>query len=63
MRRLLLVLALLLAVLLAPVARNELACTEAATPLPARVALLPVEFHRPLANTLLTYPEWSIVHA
>lgn len=63
MKRLVLGLVLLLVVLLLPVARNELACTEAAVPQPARAALLPAEFHRPLVNTLLTYPEWSIVHA
>ncbi len=54
---------LALGLLLAPVARNELACTASAAPPPPRAALLPAEFHRPLANTLLTYPEWSIVHA
>jgi len=63
MKRLLLVPLLLLVALLAPVARNELACSEPAAPQPPRAALLPAEFHRPLANTLLTYPEWSIVYA
>ena len=63
MRRLLLVLMLLAAALLLPVARNELACRETAVPQPTRAALLPAAFHRPLANTLLSYPEWSIVHA
>lgn len=56
--------ALLIAVvgLLAPVAYVELACRGEAQAAD-HAALLPPEHHRPEARTLLTYPEWHIVHA
>ena len=60
--RLLLVLVLGLALLLAPVAYNDLACT-APTDSEDYAAILPPEQHRAEARTLLTYPEWHIVHA
>jgi hypothetical protein len=55
--------ALLLVVgLLSPVAYVELFCQG--TPLTAgREPILPPEDRRPESNTLLTYPEWHIVHA
>ena len=52
----------LVAVLLAPIGYVELACRPKA----AKVAyqpILPPEHHRPEGRTLLTYPEWHIVHA
>ena len=48
--------------LLMPVGYNELACI----PKPVEndyLAVLPPEHHRPESRTLLTYPEWHIVHA
>jgi len=60
--RLALVIALAGAALLAPVGYVELACRG--EPLAdSHTALLPPEHRRPEANTLLTYPEWHIVHA
>jgi hypothetical protein len=48
----------------APVARNELLCVEPRLPAAAPYqSVLPRETHRNFADTLLTYPEWSIVHA
>lgn len=48
----------------APIARNEFLCVEARLPASAPYqALLPRETHRNFADTLLSYPEWSIVHA
>lgn len=61
-KRLLGALVVAILALLAPVAYVELACT--ADPLPGdRLTLLPPEHHRPEARTLMTYPEWHIVHA
>ncbi len=62
LRRLFWTAILLVLALLAPVAYVEVACrgvpvTAAAEP------LLPPEHWRPESNTLLTYPEWHIVHA
>ena len=60
--RLVLVLALLLIALILPVGYVEFACKgdrEGA----AYAAILPPEHHRAEARTLLTYPEWHIVHA
>lgn len=60
--RLVLLLALLVAGLLLPVGYVEMACIRK----PAETdyaALLPEDHHRPEARTLLTYPEWHIVHA
>ena len=60
--RILLTLLVVVALLLAPVAYNEVACRggEVSTNAPS---LLPPEHHRPEARSLLTYPEWHIVHA
>lgn len=52
-------LALLLA---APVLRNELTCQGDAAP-SAYTPILPLEHTRAEARTLMTYPEWHIVHA
>lgn len=60
--RLALVLVALFAVLLAPVAYVELACKGEETPQDYAAILAP-EHHRAEARTLLTYPEWHIVHA
>ncbi len=62
LRRLVWTALLLVLALLSPVAYVELACqgepvTGAVEP------ILPPEHHRPESNTLLTYPEWHIVHA
>ncbi len=55
-------LVLLIVILLAPVAYNEVACRgqSAAT---AYEPQLPSDHHRLEARTFLTYPEWHIVHA
>ncbi len=60
-RALILVVALCLA-LLAPVAYTETACRPSGQPA-AYAAILPPQHHRPESRTLLTYPEWHIVHA
>lgn len=52
----------LLILLAAPVAYNELACVKPTRP-SDYAAILPAEHHREEARTLLTYPEWHIVHA
>ncbi|MFZ5962042.1 hypothetical protein ACOXXX_03745 [Thalassococcus sp. BH17M4-6] len=62
MLRLLLVLVIVIAGLLAPVAYTELACTAPVKP-DSYDATLPPEHHRNEGRTLLTYPEWHIVHA
>jgi len=60
--RALLALALVILALLAPVAYVETACRG--TPLAdAYAPILPLEHRRPESRTLLTYPEWHIVHA
>ncbi|MBV7407973.1 hypothetical protein [Maritimibacter sp. DP1N21-5] len=53
---------LIVVVLMLPVARNELSCTA---PVEAQsyVPLLPEGQRRAEARTLMTYPEWHIVHA
>ena len=48
--------------LLSPVAYVELACRGEPVAV-ASGAILPPEHRRPGSNTLLTYPEWHIVHA
>lgn len=58
----LLVLALLLGALLAPVGYSELACQSDVAP-DTYTPILPPEHHRAESRTLLTYPEWHIVHA
>ena len=60
--RLVLVVVLFVFALLLPVAYVEFACTGDAEPQPY-ASILPPEHHRPEARTLLTYPEWHIVHA
>lgn len=61
-KRLLLVLLLLIAALLAPVGYVELACRGEIRE-SDYVSLLPPEHHRLESRTLMTYPEWHIVHA
>lgn len=46
----------------APVAYVETACRPTGEPVPYQAILVP-EHHRPESRTLLTYPEWDIVHA
>lgn len=58
----LLVIALLVLILLAPVGYNELACRPQGAA-QAFTSLLPPKDHRPESRTLMTYPEWHIVHA
>lgn len=60
--RLLLVLLVLVGLLLAPVAYNEAACQGGRVD-GSYASLLPPEHHRAESSTLLTYPEWHIVHA
>lgn len=60
--RLVLVLVVLVAVLLAPVAYIEVGCRGTSVS-DDYVSILPPEHHRAEARTLLTYPEWHIVHA
>ncbi|MEM9433863.1 MAG: hypothetical protein AAGA12_08070 [Pseudomonadota bacterium] len=60
--RVLLAVGVLVALLLSPVAYNELACRPEGAAQPY-TALLPEADHRPEARTYLTYPEWHIVHA
>lgn len=61
-RRLLLALAIIAIGLLMPVIYNELACIPKTQP-DDYTSILPPEHHRPESRTLLTYPEWHIVHA
>lgn len=62
LKRALLAALLLVLLLLSPVAYVELACKG--EPVASDYdALLPPEHHRPEARTILTYPEWHIVHA
>ncbi len=60
--RLVAVLVLLVVALLLPVAYVELACRGEAVP-DTYASLLPPEDRRAESRTLLTYPEWHIVHA
>ena len=59
-----LALAVVLAItgLLSPLVYIETMCRPVGQPA-AYTPLLPVDWHRPEARTLLTYPEWHIVHA
>lgn len=61
-KRMILVVVLLVAALLAPVLYVETLCRGDGIAAPY-VALLPPDQHRQEARTLLTYPEWHIVHA
>ena len=56
------ILLLLLIGLLAPIGYIELACRPEGSGL-EYAAILPPDQHRPEGRTLLTYPEWRIVHA
>lgn len=60
--RLVLVLAVLLIGVILPVGYVEFACKGDRATQPY-TAVLPLEHHRAEARTLLTYPEWHIVHA
>ncbi len=60
--RLILVAVLLIMALILPVGWVEFACTGEREPQPY-ASILPPEHHRAEARTLLTYPEWHIVHA
>jgi hypothetical protein len=62
LKRLGLLLGLVTLGLLAPVGYVELACRPTGEPTNS-AAILPPEHHRPEGRTLLTYPEWHIVHA
>jgi len=62
LKRLIVVVVLLVAALLAPVLYVETLCRGDGVAAPY-VPLLPPEQHRQEARTLLTYPEWHIVHA
>ncbi len=61
-KRLVLLLVLLVIGLLLPVGYNELSCIPK-TKDSTYTAILPPEHHRSEARTLMTYPEWHIVHA
>ena len=56
------ILLLLVIGLLAPIGYIELACRPEGGG-PEYAAILPPDQHRPEGRTLLTYPEWHIVHA
>ena len=56
------VVALMFAFGASPVAYVELACRPSVVP-SSYTPILPPEHHRPEGRTLLTYPEWHIVHA
>ncbi len=62
MKRLLLVVLICAVALLAPIAYVETACKGSAQVLPYK-PVISAAFHRPETRTLMTYPEWDIVHA
>lgn len=62
LKRGLIAVVLLILGLIAPVAYVETACRPTGVSEPYK-AILPPEHHRPETRTLLTYPEWDIVHA
>jgi len=62
LKRLAILLIVLIALLLAPAAYVAVGCKGDGT-LVEYAALLPEEHQRPETRTLLTYPEWHIVHA
>jgi hypothetical protein len=62
LRRVLILLAMVIAGLLLPVAYIETACRADVQP-NRYTPLLPAAWQRPEGRTLLTYPEWHIVHA
>ena len=55
-------LVLIVAGLLSPIAYVEIACSSDVGS-DDYDAILPAQYHRPESRTLLTYPEWHIVHA
>ncbi|SLN11022.1 hypothetical protein ROA7450_00053 [Roseovarius albus] len=62
LKRIVLVVALVVVGLALPVGYNELACVR--KPVESEyAAILPPDQHRAESRTLLTYPEWHIVHA
>jgi len=63
LKRLAFVLVLLVAALLAPVGYVEVACKGEPVTADPYDPLLPPEWHRAEGRTLMTYPEWHIVHA
>lgn len=62
LKRCILVLLILIVLLLSPIVYVEVACRGDA-PMTDYKPILPAEHHRSEAKTLLTYPEWHIVHA
>ena len=62
LKRAVIILLLLVIGLLAPIGYIELACRPEGGG-PEYAAILPPDQHRPEGRTLLTYPEWHIVHA
>ncbi len=62
-KRLLIVAVLLIAALLAPVGYVEVACRGGDAVASDYEPILPPEWHRAEGRTLMTYPEWHIVHA
>ncbi len=62
MRRLVLLIVVVALCLVAPIIYVETSCKGTAQFQPYD-ALLPPEHHRPETRTLMTYPEWHIVHA
>lgn len=62
LKRVLLTVVVLCLGLLAPVGYTETACRPTGT-VTTYSPILPPEHHRPESRTLLTYPEWHIVHA
>ena len=63
LKRLVFVLVLLVAALLAPIGYVEVACKGEPVAADPYDPLLPPEWHRAEGRTLMTYPEWHIVHA
>ncbi len=61
-KRLVLLLVLCVIGLASPVVYTETMCRGTATPQPYATLIAP-EHHRPETRTLMTYPEWHIVHA
>ncbi|GAA6158894.1 hypothetical protein NBRC116589_10680 [Ruegeria sp. HU-ET01832] len=62
LRRLVLLVVVIVIALAAPIIYVETSCKGTAQP-QSYASLLPPEHHRPETRTLMTYPEWHIVHA
>ncbi len=62
-RRALLAVLVLVLLLLAPVGYNELACRGSGETLPYEPLIADPDWQRAEGRTLMTYPEWHIVHA